>query len=211
VAVRRVVLRLESGDQPEVLGDQQGDQVPELLSAQLDPAAEVVNEPDAALLGAVVVDHDFRNRVVSGHQPEAFGVNVTVSRAVRLPGPDPVIPISGTTDRRPGVVQPGGLGFLTCFGPRKPATSVIELMGVVVTREFPGWETNVLGTMTLTITIAGEEIRLATVTYDDETGLYETYIGLPMTAHQLGRIDASRERAVRKAEDFLTDKLRRLL
>ena len=54
-------------------------------------------------------------------------------------------------------------------------------------------------------------IRLATVTYDDETGLYETYIGLPMTAHQLGRIDASRERAVRKAEEFLIDKLRRLL
>jgi hypothetical protein len=50
-----------------------------------------------------------------------------------------------------------------------------------------------------------------TVTYDDETGLYETYIGLPMAGHQLGRIDASREWAVRKAEEFLTDKLRRLL
>jgi hypothetical protein len=37
-----------SGDEPEIIGDQQGDQVPELLSAQLDPAAEVVNEPDAA-------------------------------------------------------------------------------------------------------------------------------------------------------------------
>jgi hypothetical protein len=49
------------------------------------------------------------------------------------------------------------------------------------------------------------------VTYDDETGLYETYIRLPMTEHQLGRIDASRERAVCKAEEFLTDKLRRLL
>jgi hypothetical protein len=64
--------------------------------------------------------------------------------------------------------------------------------------------------MTLTITIGGKEIRLATVTYDDETGLYETYIGLPVTAHQLGRIDASREHAVRKAEEFLTEKLRRL-
>jgi hypothetical protein len=80
-----------------------------------------------------------------------------------------------------------------------------------VTRQFSGWETNELGGLTLTISIGGEEIRLATVTYDDETGLCETYIGLPVAAHQLGRIDASRERAVRKAEEFLTDKLRRLL
>lgn len=65
--------------------------------------------------------------------------------------------------------------------------------------------------MTLTITIGGEEIRLATVTCDDETVLYETYIGLPMNAHQLERIDASRERAVLKAEEFPTDKLRLLL
>jgi hypothetical protein len=60
-----------------------------LLSAQLDLVAEVVNEPDAALLGAVVVDHDLGNRVVSGHQPEVFGVNVAGSHAVRLPGPGP--------------------------------------------------------------------------------------------------------------------------
>lgn len=83
--------------------------------------------------------------------------------------------------------------------------------GGMVTREFPGWETNVLGTMTLTITIGGEEIRLATVTYDDETGLYETYIGLPMTGAP-ARADRRQPRAGRrKAEEFLTDKLRRLL
>lgn len=49
------------------------------------------------------------------------------------------------------------------------------------------------------------------MTFDEETGLYETYIGLPMASHQLGRINASREWAVRKAEEFLTGKLRRLL
>ena len=79
-----------------------------------------------------------------------------------------------------------------------------------MTKQFPGWETDEFGTMTLTVTIGDEDIQLATVTYDDETGLYETYIGLPLAANQLGRIDASRERAVRKAEEFLTDKLRRL-
>ena len=50
------------------------------------------------------------------------------------------------------------------------------------------------------------------MTFDAETGLYETYyIGLAMEANQLGRIDGSRVRAVRKAEEFLTVKLRRLL
>ena len=48
----------ESGDKPELLEDEQGDQVPELLSAQFDLAAEVVDESDPALFGAVVVDHD---------------------------------------------------------------------------------------------------------------------------------------------------------
>jgi hypothetical protein len=52
---------------------------------------------------------------------------------------------------------------------------------------------------------------LATVTYDAETGLFETYIELPFAANQLGRIDASQERAVRKAEDFLIDKLQLVL
>ncbi len=77
--------------------------------------------------------------------------------------------------------------------------------------EFPGWETNGFGTMTLTIMIGSKSIRLATVTFDAETGLYETYIGLPFQRNQLGRIDSSQERAVRKAEDFLIDKLERLL
>lgn len=77
--------------------------------------------------------------------------------------------------------------------------------------QFPGWQADALGGLTLSVTIGGQEIRLATVTWDAEHGLYETYIGLPMGAHQLGRIDASRERAVAKAEDFLAVKLRRLL
>lgn len=49
------------------------------------------------------------------------------------------------------------------------------------------------------------------MTYNAEHELYETYIGLPMAKGQLGRIDASRERAVSKAEELLIDKLRRLL
>jgi hypothetical protein len=80
-----------------------------------------------------------------------------------------------------------------------------------VSEEFPGWGIGEFGTITLTVTIKGEEIRLATVTYDPELGLYETFIGLPMAENQLGRIDASRERAVRKAEEFLLVKLYRLL
>lgn len=80
-----------------------------------------------------------------------------------------------------------------------------------MSEEFPGWEADRLGGMRLTMTIAGEEIQLATVTYDAETRLYETFIGLPAEANQLGRIDASRERAVRKAEEFLIVKLWRLL
>lgn len=67
------------------------------------------------------------------------------------------------------------------------------------------------GTLTLEVTIGSEQIRLATVTFDAETGLYETYIGLPFRRSQPGRIDSSQERAVRKAEDFLIDKLQRLL
>jgi hypothetical protein len=80
-----------------------------------------------------------------------------------------------------------------------------------MTDDFPGWSSDEFGTITLTIVVGAEEIRLATVTLDPETGLYETFIGLPMAENQLGRIDASRERAVKKAEDFLIDKLRRLL
>ena len=45
---------------------------------------------------------------------------------------------------------------------------------------------------------------------DDELDLYETYIGLPFAANQLGRWDASQARAVAKVEDYLADKLRRL-
>ena len=45
--------------------------------------------------------------------------------------------------------------------------------------KIPGWQANELGGLTLSITIRGEDIRLATVTYDAETGLFETYIGLP--------------------------------
>ena len=77
--------------------------------------------------------------------------------------------------------------------------------------EFPGWVTYSSGTVTLSVEICDVEIRLATVTFDAETGLYETYISLPFGRNQIGRIDASRERAVAKAEDFLIDKLQRLL
>jgi hypothetical protein len=37
------------------------------------------------------------------------------------------------------------------------------------------------------------------------------WVELPLAAHQLGRIDGSQKRAIRKAEDFLIDKLQRLL
>ncbi|HET6186229.1 MAG TPA: hypothetical protein VFE59_04430 [Trebonia sp.] len=58
---------------------------------------------------------------------------------------------------------------------------------------------------------AGSLLRRRVLTFDGETGLYETYIGLPLAGRQLGRIDASQKRAVRKAEDLLIDKLQRLL
>jgi hypothetical protein len=78
--------------------------------------------------------------------------------------------------------------------------------------EFPGWVDNGHGTLTFSVTIGGTEIRLATVTHDPEADLYETFVGPGFSdANQLGRIDASRERAVRKAEDFLIDRLQRLL
>jgi hypothetical protein len=76
---------------------------------------------------------------------------------------------------------------------------------------YPGWEVDSLGTLTLTIVVAGEHITLATVTRDAETGLYRTYICAPVTGNQLGRHDSSQERAVGKAEDFLVQKLRNLL
>ena len=51
--------------------------------------------------------------------------------------------------------------------------------------------------MTLTVVVGAEQIRLATVTFDAETGLYETFIGLPMAGNQLGRIDDHRLRPAR--------------
>ena len=83
--------------------------------------------------------------------------------------------------------------------------------GLSETEQFPGWEADEFGTLTLSVVVAGEKIRLATVICDSETGLYETFIGLPFGRNQLGRHDSSQERAVRKAEDFLTQKLRKLL
>jgi hypothetical protein len=77
--------------------------------------------------------------------------------------------------------------------------------------DYPGWEASGIGTLTLTVEIAGVHITLATVTQDSETGLFLTYIGAPVAANQLGRHDASQERAVRKAEEFLLQKLRSLL
>jgi len=78
--------------------------------------------------------------------------------------------------------------------------------------EYPGWMEDEFGTLTLSVTVAGDEIRLATVRKADEMDeLWETYIGLPFERRQLGRWDASRDRAVKKAEEFLLDKLRRLL
>lgn len=76
--------------------------------------------------------------------------------------------------------------------------------------KFSGWRADKFGRLTLSITIGREDIRPATVTYDAATGLYERYIGLPLAGNELGQINGSRERAVRKAEDFLIDKLRRL-
>lgn len=79
--------------------------------------------------------------------------------------------------------------------------------------EYPGWDQDELGGLTLSITIGGQQVRLATVRrVEAELGeLWETYIGLPLQDNQLGRWDASRARAVEKAEMFLKDKLTRLL
>jgi hypothetical protein len=77
--------------------------------------------------------------------------------------------------------------------------------------KFPGWESDEFGTLTLTIVIAGEAIRLATVMHDAGPDVFTTYIGRPVTGNQLGRIDSSQERAVEKAEDFLLRKLKNLL
>jgi len=78
-------------------------------------------------------------------------------------------------------------------------------------RAIRGREASSAGTLTLTVEIAGEHITLATVTQDPETGLYRTFIGIVASRNQLGRHDASRERAVRKAEEFLLAKLCHLL
>ena len=83
--------------------------------------------------------------------------------------------------------------------------------GLSETEKFPGWEADEFGTLTLSVVVASEKIRLATVICDSETELYETFIGLPFERNKLGRHDSSQERAVRKAEDFLTQKLRKLL
>jgi hypothetical protein len=83
--------------------------------------------------------------------------------------------------------------------------------GLSETERFPGWEADEFGTLTLSVVVAGEKIRLATVICDSEMGLYETFIGLPFGRNQLGRHDSNQERAVRKAEDFVTQKLRKLL
>jgi hypothetical protein len=77
--------------------------------------------------------------------------------------------------------------------------------------EFPGWDKDKFGTLTLTIAIAGQEIRLATVTHDAGADIYTTFIGRPVSGNQLGRIDSSQDRAVEKAETFLAEKLRKLL
>jgi hypothetical protein len=79
--------------------------------------------------------------------------------------------------------------------------------------EFPGWESDALGDLTLTVTVGGDEIRLATVIrVPAEAGdLYETYIGPPSASNQIGRHDASQERAVKKAEDYLIDRLHHLV
>jgi hypothetical protein len=77
--------------------------------------------------------------------------------------------------------------------------------------EFPGWEADDFGSLTLSVTVLGQVIRLATVTRDAETGLYETYIGYQVSSAQLGRHDSSQERAIRKVEDFLVPRLQNLL
>lgn len=77
--------------------------------------------------------------------------------------------------------------------------------------KYAGWNEDAHGNLTFSVTIADRQIQLSTVTCDAETGLFETSIGLRLQANQLGRHDASQERAVRKAEDFLAEKLGKLL
>ena len=79
--------------------------------------------------------------------------------------------------------------------------------------KFDGWEEDGFGGLTLNITLHGTQIRLATVVKveADAGDLWETYVGLPFEKNQRGRWDASRDRAVAKAETFLIEKLRRLL
>jgi hypothetical protein len=48
------------------------------------------------------------------------------------------------------------------------------------------------------------------VPHDAGTGLYETYIGLPVSSVQRDRHDGSQERAAWKAEVYLLRKLRHL-
>lgn len=76
---------------------------------------------------------------------------------------------------------------------------------------FPGWPADRFGNLTLTVDVGGEDIVFATVVCDDEAGLYSTYIGSPSSDHQIGRHDSNQARAVRKAEEFLVEKLKNLL
>jgi hypothetical protein len=84
-------------------------------------------------------------------------------------------------------------------------------VGDTPSEDYPGREASGIGTLRLTIVVAGVHITLATVTRDAGTGLFLTYIGEPVSANQLGRHDSSRGRAARKAEEFLLQKLRSLL
>lgn len=81
-------------------------------------------------------------------------------------------------------------------------------------KEFPGWTEadDGTGTLTLSVTIAGDQILLATVVcFDKDAGLWETYIGQDMAdENMLGRFDSSRARSVRKAEAYLISRLRGL-
>ena len=82
----------KSGDCPELVGDKQRDQIPELLSAQFDLAAVVIYERDSPVLGTVAVDHDLRDRVVR---------NVVDRHRRRLPGSGPRQLVPRRTGRHP--------------------------------------------------------------------------------------------------------------
>jgi hypothetical protein len=64
-------------------------------------------------------------------------------------------------------------------------------MSEAASKEYLGWESDPFGNLTFTIMVAGEHIRLAIVTRDPGTGLFSTFIGLPVSSTQLGRRDSS--------------------